>query len=289
MTLRERIERIVRFRELLVGLVRKELKVRYKNSVLGFAWSLLNPLMILVVYYFAFSVIIGTSIPRFPVYLLTGVLVWNLFSSGLAGATSSVVTNSALVKKVAFPREILPMASVGAALVHFFLQGIVLFGALFAFHHAPAWPYLVLLIPATIAVLTFTVALGVLLSAVNAYLRDTQHFLELALVAWFWFTPIVYNWSLVERHLHRTWFKVLYLGNPLTPVVLTFQRAIYNVVSFRAHDPVTKKVVENPVLPTWSILHFLGMIGISFGISIVLLLFAVRVFGRLEGNLAEEL
>ena len=121
-TARERLVRLIHYRELLVGMVRKELKIKYKNSVLGFAWSLLNPLLYLVVFYVAFELILKSSVPSFPIYLLSGLLVWNLFSGGLAAATSSVVGNSGLVKKVSFPREILPLAAVGSILVHFFLQ-----------------------------------------------------------------------------------------------------------------------------------------------------------------------
>ncbi|MDQ1380442.1 MAG: type transport system permease protein, partial [Actinomycetota bacterium] len=127
MTARERLTRIIQRRELLVGMVRNELKIKYKNSVLGFAWSLLNPLLYLVVFYIAFTIILGSGIPAFPIWLLSGLLVWNLFSTGLGAATGSVVANSGLVKKVSFPREILPLAAVGSMLVHFFLQSGVLF------------------------------------------------------------------------------------------------------------------------------------------------------------------
>src|SRR6202162_6392076 len=123
----ERFRRIVVYRELLVGMTRKELKVKYKNSILGFAWSLLNPLLYLVVFYIAFVKILGSPIPAFPIYLLSGLLVWNLFSVGLGSACGAVVGNAGLVKKVAFPREILPLAAVGSTLIQFFLQSVVLF------------------------------------------------------------------------------------------------------------------------------------------------------------------
>src|SRR3954453_13331355 len=92
----ERFRRIVTYRELLVGMTRKELKVKYKNSVLGFAWSLLNPLLYLVVFYIAFVKILGSGVPAFPIFLLSGLLVWNLFSTALAAACSSVVANAGL-------------------------------------------------------------------------------------------------------------------------------------------------------------------------------------------------
>ena len=125
-TLRERVREIAAHHELLLNLVRLELKSKYKASALGFAWSLLNPAMYLVVFYIAFDVILGGGIPRFPLYLLSGLLVWNFFTAALNSGTGSMVAGSGLVKKVWFPREVLPLASVGAALVHFFLQLTVL-------------------------------------------------------------------------------------------------------------------------------------------------------------------
>jgi ABC-2 type transport system permease protein len=277
----ERIGRLWRYRELLGGLVRKELKVKYKNSVLGFAWSLLNPLLVLLVYWVAFGVILGTSIPRFPIFLLAGVLVWNFFSMGALSACTSVVQNSALVKKVSFPREVLPLASVGAALVHFVLQGIVLAVALFFFGHGIAWGYIGLLPIAIVVMVLLTAALGVLLAAVNVHLRDMQHFLELALIAWFWMTPIVYGYGFAAPKLHRA--KVLYISNPLLGVVLAFQRVIYNQL-----DATNVKPTYH-ILPHWDFTKYAAMLGIEFVGSLVLLYVAFYVFGRLEGSIAEEL
>ena len=120
----------MRYHELLVALVRKELKVRYKGSTLGFLWSLLNPLLYLAVFYYVFEVVLEAGIPNFAIFLLSGLLAWNLFSSSLLTGTGAIVDNGALVKKVYFPREILPLANVGASLVHFFLQLIVMAFAL---------------------------------------------------------------------------------------------------------------------------------------------------------------
>jgi ABC-2 type transport system permease protein len=280
MTARERLARIIRYHELLIGMVRKELKIKYKNSVLGFAWSLLNPLLYLVVFYVAFQLILGTAVPGFPIFLLSGLLVWNLFSTGLGSATGSVVANSGLVKKVSFPREILPLASVGSMLVHFFLQSLVLFAVLAIVQWSVAWLYIPMLPVALLALLLVTGALGILLSAVNVYLRDTQHFLELALLAWFWVTPIVYPYQTVgARH---GWFTTLWKMNPVTPIVLVFQRAIYT-----PHDYKTPP--HAPLLPEWSYGHYLAYLGWSFLFGAVVLAIAVRVFGRSEVNFAEEL
>src|SRR3954464_2094888 len=121
---RQRLRDIWRYRELFYGLVRKEPKVKYKESFLGFLWSLLNPAITLLVYYVVFQLVLKNGIPYFAIYLVSGILVWNLFSTSVPGATGSVVGNSAIVKKVSFPREVLALASVGAGAVHFMLQTI---------------------------------------------------------------------------------------------------------------------------------------------------------------------
>jgi ABC-2 type transport system permease protein len=279
---RERIARIWAYRELLVGMVRKELKVKYKNSVLGFAWSLLNPLLYLVVFYVAFDVILKAGIDAFPIYLLSGLLVWNLFSVGLGGATGSVVANSGLVKKVAFPREILPLAAVGSTLIHFFLQSLVLCAVLLIVQWNVAWAYITMLPFALLAVLVIASALGILLSATNVYLRDTQHFLELALLAWFWMTPIVYVFMTIGAR--DDWATKVYMTNPITPIVLVFQRAIYGKV-----DYVDDAGQVQHALPAWDWTSYAAYLGYSFAFGIIMLAIAFAVFGRVEANFAEEL
>ena len=187
-------------------MIRKELKIKYKNSVLGFAWSLLNPLLYLVVFYIAFAKILGSGVPAFPICLLSGLLVWNLFSTGLGAAYRLGRRNAGLVKKVSFPREILPLAAVGSMLVHFFLQSLVLFAVLAVVRWDVAWAY-VAAPPARAgrAAAAHRRARASCSRAINVYLRDTQHFLELALLAWFWVTPIVYGF-MTDRPTRGGWF-----------------------------------------------------------------------------------
>jgi ABC-2 type transport system permease protein len=284
----ERFRRIVTYHELLVGMTRKELKVKYKNSILGFAWSLLNPLLYLVVFYIAFVKILGSGVPAFPIYLLSGLLVWNLFSTGLSGACLSVVSNAGLVKKVSFPREILPLAAVGSMLIHFFLQSLVLFAVLALVQWHVAWAYMPLLPLALISLLLLTGALGILLSATNVYLRDTQHFLELALLAWFWVTPIVYGFMTIDRR-SGGWFKKVYLLNPVTPIVLIFQRAIYGKLDNPKVVVTAAQPKLNGILPHWGMGTYLAYLGYSFVVGAIILAIAISVFGRLEANFAEEL
>jgi ABC-type polysaccharide/polyol phosphate export permease len=279
----EHFRDIWRYRELQVGLVRRELKVRYKGSVLGFVWSLLNPLLYLVVFYFVFQVFLGSGIPSFPIFLLSGLLVWNLFIGSLPPATGSIIDNGSLVKKVWFPREILPLASVGAALVHFFLQSLVLFAAIAIVRYPLPWGYVWLIGPGLLTLLVLTAALGVLLSAVSVYARDIRHLLELVLLAWFWMTPIVYPYELVAGKLgSNSWLALL---NPMTPIVLCFQRGIYGKV----YGPVQPDGTRQAILPDESQWWYLRNVLIVLAVASVLLVVAVRVFDRLEGSFAEEI
>ncbi|MGH9205055.1 MAG: ABC transporter permease, partial [Acidimicrobiales bacterium] len=273
-----RMRELFGHRELLVFLVRKELSVKYKNSALGFFWSMLNPALTLAVYFFVFQIVLKNGIPGFAIYLMCGLLVWNLFSAAISGATTAVVNNAGIVKKVAFPREILALASIGAALVFFFLQTVVLIVAMAIFQFAPDPTYLPLLVPAMVALLLFSGALAVFLSAVNVYMRDTQHLLEVVLMAWFWATPIVYRYRQLADPLARHGVGWLLLLNPITPIVLTFQRALYAKT-----NPISKGGVRIPILPTGGPFWYLGILAIVIAVSGVLFVGALTVFGRLEG------
>jgi ABC-2 type transport system permease protein len=281
-----RVREIWQYRELLLSLVRKELKVKYKDSVLGFAWSMLNPAFTLSIYYVVFQIILGNGIPMFAIFLLSGLLVWNFFSNALAGATGSVTGNGGLVKKVSFPREVLPLASVGAALFNFMLQTIVMVLALAVFVHAPSPEYLLLAVVALAILTLFASALSIFLSAVNVKFRDTQHLLELVLMLWFWGTPIVYQYAgRVHDGVASHGLRVLYFANPITPIVLTFQRAFYNMLDPKATKGggFVKVLRHDPI--TWYAWH----LGIVFVVACIFLYGALAIFGRLEGNFAEEL
>ncbi len=282
-----RLVDIWRFRELLLSLVRKELKVKYKDSALGFAWSMLNPAFTLFIYFFVFQIILKNGIPLFAIYLLSGLLVWNFFSNALAGAAGSVTGNGAIIKKVSFSREVLPLASVGAALFNFALQLIVMAAALVLFGHVPSLTY-ILLVPVALIVLTiFASALAIFLAAVNVPFRDTQHLLELLLMFWFWATPIVYQFPLVtERLAKKGWPEWLAFLNPITPITLSFQHAFYNM-----YDPSNLNNVNEKlhVLPHQHVSWYLVHLGIVAVIGLLMFYGAMVVFGRLEGNFAEEL
>jgi ABC-2 type transport system permease protein len=285
----ERLRAVWEYRELLGNLVRKELKVKYKNSALGFLWSLLNPMLYLVVFYVVFSVFLKTAIPNFPIFLLCGLLPYNLFSASLGGGTSAIVGNAGLVGKVWFPREILPLAAIGAALVHFALQLAVLAGALVVFWYEPSWSYLPLIVPALVVLLLLGAALGIALAAINVYARDTQHLLELVMLAWFWMTPIVYPYSQVSTtSVHGFTIGNWALLNPLTPIVITMQRAIWgnHMLDIATKAGGTQSLYALPAESQW---WYLGMLGIVALVAVVLIFVAFAIFGRLEDDFAENI
>jgi ABC-2 type transport system permease protein len=274
-------------RELFVFLIRKDLKVKYKNSFLGFLWSMVNPAVVLGVYYTVFRYILKSGIPDFALYLFAGLIVWNLFSVALSSATGVIVASAGIVKKVAFPREILPLAQVGTASVFFFFQAIVLIAFLIGFQYSPSWSYLPVLLWALVDLIVLTSALAIFLSAVNVYFRDIEHLIGVVLQAWFWVVPIIYSYNLVydlfRRH-HIMFWTGLYLVDPVTPIILTFQRALYRKVSV--------KTPTNPhflVLANYPEHFFVEMLAILLGASIVAFLGAMLVFARIEGNFAQEL
>ena len=293
--LRGVVRDVLRYRELLTGLVSKELKVKYKGSVLGFAWSMLNPAMYLVVFWLVFDVILGSGIPHFEIFLLSALLAWNFFNTALNDGTNTVVANAPLVGKVYFPRVILPLAAVGAALIHFFLQAIVLVVALAIFQYGVAWSYMPLLIPALAALLVLATAFAVFLSAVNVYARDTRHLVELGMLAWFWMTPIVYPFRLVgDKLVANGWPSGLFLLNPMTPIVITFQRAIYGVVGGESGAAIgTSGKPPAPgtpaILPDANQLWYLrNLVFVGIAASLLLLV-ALKIFRKVEGNFAEEI
>jgi ABC-2 type transport system permease protein len=274
-------------RELFTFLVRKEIKVRYKNSFLGFLWSMLNPALNLAVFYVLFTYFLPNGMRWFVIYLFSAMLVWNLFSTAVLSATSTIVANGGIVKKVAFPREVLAFASVGSAFMFFLFQSIVMVGFMFAFWHRPDWAEMWLLIPALVAILLFASALAVFLAAVNVYLRDTQHLVEVVLAAWFWAVPGIYRFTgYVHEKLAHHGLLWLYFLDPITPVVMTFQKVFYAVPAAKSTLP-SHQLQQN--LATYGVHWYVGADLAVIAVSIVLLIGALVVFGRLEGNFAEEL
>lgn len=278
-------------RELLGFLVRKELKVRYKNSALGFLWSFLNPALVLMIYYVVFKYFLHNPTPDFALFLFAGLLPWNVFNNSMLSAAGVLVAHAGIVKKVAFPREVLALSQVGTAIAYFSFQTCILAAFLAGFEVMPAWGYVPLLLFALLCDIIFSAALAVFLSAVNVYLRDVQHLVEVLLVALFFSPPIVYAFANIAHDLrNHVWFRWVYEANPLMWIVISFQRCLFgNVIP--PGGKVIPAISPSPyyVLPTWGAEpYWIGLSCVFVG-SVLLLLVAMIVFGRVEGNFAEEL
>jgi ABC-2 type transport system permease protein len=266
--------------ELLTELVRKDLKVKYKNSTLGFIWSLANPLLYLAVFTLVFTQLLDNGIEAFPVLFMSGFLVWNFFNLATLSGTGSVVGNANLVRKVRFPRVVLPLSSVGFAGVHFVLQLGVLLALLAVFYRDAFGPQLVLVVPALAVVVVFATAMALLASALNVRFRDVEHLLEVILLAWFWLTPIVYPVTFVRDQLAEApWLFRLYMANPMAGVVTAMQRAIY----------VHPVAGGRQILPAGGYGFYLTWLGVAGAIALALLALGLWTFRRLQADFAEEL
>jgi len=284
-----RFHELWRTRELLFHLTQSDIKVKYKNSALGLLWSMVAPLMQLAIFWLVFGFILKNGYPHFVVFLFAGLIAWNFFSGSLLTATGIIVDRSGIVKKVAFPREILPLSSVAAQIFYFSMQAVAMAVILIVLQQSPDWALMWLLVPAMAALLVVAAAFSVLLSALNVKFRDMRHLMEVAMQLWFWLTPIVYPYEKLAMHLHQLHIWWIYLLNPMTPIVLTFQRVLYPhvVVPSTNYPPNLPKTI--PVLPTWAPTTYAALDGLILVGGLLLLVFAVWVFGRLEGNFAEEL
>ncbi|TPX03439.1 ABC transporter permease [Schumannella luteola] len=266
---------IFRRRELLGLLVRRDLKARYKGSALGFLWSFIKPLTQLLIYYVVIGQFLNAArgIPDFAVYVFCGLTIFGLFSETVSGASTSIVGNQGLIKKIALPREIFPLASIGSALFNFSMQLIVLIVAAILTGSLVFGAHLLYAIPAIVVVLIYAAGLGLILSAANVYLRDIQYLVEIALMLLLWASPVVYSWSMVRGVLGDGLALEIYTDNPITLSVLAFQMA------FR--DPS----VAGAEYPELLLLRLL----IAALLGLVLAFFAQRAFARMQGSFAQEL
>jgi ABC-2 type transport system permease protein len=271
--------------ELLSLLVRKDLKVKYQGSAIGFAWSLANPLIQMAIYYVIFTKVFDNHIPDYAVYLMAGLLPFTCFSQGVSGASGSVAGAAGLVKKVTFPRLVLPLSAVGFAVVQFVLQLALLLFIVLVTTPEKFGVQTLLVVPAFALLVTFTTALGILVSALNVRWRDTSHFVEIAMQVWFWANPILYAAGLVKEKLDAHGAFWAYFLNPMATVVSTFQRAIYEKAYY--FDPVSGK--DKLVLADPGYAFYFRNLAIGFAISGVLLLLARSVFNRLQADFAEDL
>ncbi len=218
-----RLRELYRYRELIRNLVARDLKVRYRNSILGFIWCLVNPLLMMLVFTFVFTILMKSAIPKYPIFILTGILAWNFQSAAVSQSVGSIVSNSALVMKVYFPREVLPISVVLSNAVNFVLALIALFAMIFAFgvHLSYTLVFLPLIL---LTQIIFAIGLSLFLSALTVYFRDVEIITETVLLAWFFLTPIIYR----MEDLFPQYSRLMYIANPMASIVSAYRDVLYS-------------------------------------------------------------
>lgn len=251
---------LLQYKELLNNLTIKDLKLKYRNSALGFLWSFLNPILMLIVYTFAFKVIMGIKKPNYTVVLLTGLLIWQFFQAAVQGSTDSIVSNSNLIKKVYFPREILPFSVIFSSFINFLITLIILF-VIIGISGIKVGATLLLFPVVLLLLLFFAIGLSLFLSSLNVLYRDISHFVEVIFMLWMYLTPVVYPVDLIPNQ-----YRTFLFMNPMTLIVQS------------ARDIL----IENKVP---QIRYLVAL----FVIDLVLIVWGSKVFRKIERVFAEEI
>ena len=256
-----KIKEIYEYRLMIYSLVKRDLRGKYKGSVLGFMWTFVNPLLQLLVYNMVFSIIMKAGVDKFYLYLFVGLIPWLFFSAAITGGSTSIIAQKDLIKKIRFPREIIPISFVTSQFVNMLLSFIVVILVSVISGVRPTVGG-ILCLP-VIMLVEYIMALGIALisSSLTVYFRDLEHILAIVAMAWLYATPICYPETMVpEKYLS------LYRLNPVTPIVNAYRDVLY--------------YGRTPDLTT---------LLLAIGIGLITVFIGVLVFGRLQRRFAEEL
>ena len=255
------LKELYQYREMIFSLIRKDLRGRYKGSVLGFLWTFLNPLLQLVVYTIVFSTFFPTNIDQFYIFLFVGLVPWLFFNTSLVGGSTSIVTQENLIKKIYFPRQVLPISYVTSAFVNMLLTFIVIFAVLllsgFGFNLQALW-----MLPIVMLV-EYILALGIamLTSALTVYFRDLEYILGIVAMLWMYLTPILYEIDTIPEQ-----YRGLVYINPMTGVILCYKDILYY-----KHFPDLDNII------------------LAFGMGIFFLIVGFVTFNKMQKHFVEEL
>lgn len=249
------------YRQMIFSLVKKELRGRYKGSVLGFMWTFINPLLQLLVYTFVFSVILGSPIDRYYLYLFVGLVPWLFFSGSMTGGAACIVNQKDMVKKIYFPREVMPISYVASGFVNMLLCFIVIFAVILV--TGAGINSITLLYLPVIMIVEFVMALGgaMLTSALTVYFRDLEYILGILMMAWMYFTPVVYTMEQVPEEV-----RFLFNFNPMTHVINAYRDVLY-----------------------WKQIPELSTLIWGFALGMIVLVIGTISFNKLQKGFAEEL
>ena len=255
------IKEIYSYREMIIGLVRKDLRGRYKGTFLGFLWTFVNPLLQLGVYTIVFSTILPSNIERFYLHLFVALIPWLFFATSLNEGCAVIWSNQEMVKKIYFPREVLPISLVIGAFVNMLFSFVVVFIVIFV-SGVTINPIAILCLPLFL-IMEFILALGIvfIVSAITVFFRDLQHIFGILTMAWMFFTPIVYSFDIVPEHL-----QPLFRINPMTPVIIGIRDIL-----FYARLPQLETLFK------------------GYGLAFLVLIIGFIVFTTLKKRFAEEL
>lgn len=249
------------YRQMIFSLVRKELRGRYKGSVLGFLWTFINPLLQLLVYTFVFSIVLPTNVEKYYLYLFVGLVPWMFFSGSMTGGAACIVNQKDMVKKIYFPREVMPISYVASGFVNMLFCFIVIFAVIIV-SGVGVNPVALLYLPIVMAV-EFIMALGgaMLTSALTVYFRDLEYILGILTMAWMYFTPVVYSMEMVPE-----WIRPYFNINPMTPVINAYRAILYS-----KQPPELSTLIQGLVL------------------GVIVLVIGSISFNKLQKGFAEEL
>lgn len=215
------LKQLYQYRALVQILILRELKARYRGTALGFLWSFVNPLLLMTIYVLVFSVYLRMDMKNYPVFLLSGILPWAWFSSGIIESTGAIVGNGGLIRKVYLPSEIFPLVSIGSNMIHFLLSVPVLL--LFLIFSGVPLSWWLLLLPVVMAIqLVFTYSLALLVSSLTVQFRDLLHIVSNLMLAWFFLTPVFYPITAVPLD-----YRALVDLNPMAHLILAYQRIFF--------------------------------------------------------------
>lgn len=271
-----RVSELLSYREMVENLVLRDLKIRYKGSVLGFLWSLVNPLLLMLVFTVVFTIMLPNfQIPNFPAFVLCALLPWNFFATSVTMAISSITGNSNLIKKVYFPREILTISSVMANFVNFLLALPVLLAFILLFGRPlTVWiAYLPLLMIAQVA---FTLGVALVLATANVFYRDTTVIMEVLLQAWFFLTPVFYPIDLLPLSVEVAGMalplrRLTYILNPMASIIASYRSILYGFTNGSPPAPPAADFLVRTVITCF-----------------IALLVGYRIFTRYSDRFAEE-
>lgn len=272
-------------RAILFALVRRELKARYRGSVLGFAWVLGRPLVTLLIFSLIFGEILGgnRSVNFFALYLFVGLMFWNFFSESVSVSAHSLIVAEGLIQKVSFPREILPVTSVVIAFINLLIQVPIL---LLGYAYFEAWPNLenfTFLLLLVFILFIFSLSLALLVSSITVYVRDLKPLTDLILMVLMYSTPILYSWTFVSErlqyHYQTSLIFEIYISNPLAILITGIQDTLWPGKRYFSNELLAPQLFSMTSVAIWALFAFVAL----------LLLASYKIFLKLEPNFAREL